>query len=200
MPHRPTHSLDGIWQFRHGDGRWREAQVPLPWQAQFADLRQASGTGHYQRQFAGPEVQAGQIAVLCFGAVSYHATVKLNGVQIGQHEGGYLPFEYPLPAGLLRDTNLLEVTALLPDGDASANPEFPFAEIPHGKQSWYGPIGGIWQSVTLQVRPLSHLQHCAIRATVDGSVAVTLAPSLELSQPRIAHIGDFARFHYFLGP
>ena len=175
MPHRPTHSLDGIWQFRHGDGPWRETQVPLPWQAQFADLRQASGTGHYQRPFAGPEVQPDQVAVLCFGAVSYHATVTLNGVQIGRHEGGYLPFEIPLPPGLLQATNLLEVTALLPDGDASASPDFPFAEIPHGKQSWYGPIGGIWQSVTLQVRPDSHLQHCAIRATLDGSVAVTLA-------------------------
>ena len=175
MPRRPTLSLDGFWQFRHGDGPWRAAQVPLPWQAQFADLRQTSGTGHYQRSFAMPDLGPGQLAVLRFGAVSYHATVRVNGVQVGLHEGGYLPFECPLPPDLLQDDNLLEVTALLPDGDAAATPDFPFAEVPHGKQSWYGPIGGIWQSVSLQVRPQSHLQHCAIRATLDGSVAVTLA-------------------------
>ncbi|MCX7867834.1 MAG: hypothetical protein N2438_12065, partial [Limisphaera sp.] len=28
-----------------------------------------------------------------------------------------------------------------------------FAEIPHGKQSWYGPAGGLWQSVRLELRP-----------------------------------------------
>ncbi len=37
--------------------------------------------------------------------------------------------------------------------DRSRFPDAPFSEVPHGKQSWYGPIGGIWQSVTLNVLP-----------------------------------------------
>ena len=30
---------------------WRTAQVPLPWQAQFDDLRLVSGTAWYRRHF-----------------------------------------------------------------------------------------------------------------------------------------------------
>ena len=92
MTDRPTRLLDGIWQFRHGDGPLREAQVPMPWQAQFADLRQSSGVAVYQRRFDTPTLGAGQVAVLMFGAVSYHADVRLNGTSQCQHEGGYLPF------------------------------------------------------------------------------------------------------------
>ena len=85
MTDRPTRLLDGIWQFRHGDGPLREAQVPMPWQAQFADLRQSSGVAVYQRWFDAPLLGAGQVTFLMFGAVSYHADVRLNGVDFSRH-------------------------------------------------------------------------------------------------------------------
>ncbi len=171
MPAPTQISLDGAWQFRHENGPWRSATVPMPWQAEFADLRQASGTGTYQRRFARPDMPSGHSATLQFGAVSYLATVRLNGQIIGQHEGGYLPYFCDIPAALLQDDNDLTVTCLLPDGASTPN----FAEIPHGKQSWYGPIGGIWQSVSLHIRPAIHLTHCAITAQVGGLVTVALS-------------------------
>ena len=183
-------SLDGEWQFRHEtDATWRSATVPLPWQAQFADLRQTSGRATYRRSFARPD-GAGQV-VLRFGAVSYFAEVRLNGHLLGQHEGGYLPFEWVIPADILNNSNEIEVSCLLPDGDPSTAPDFPFAEIPHGKQSWYGPIGGIWQSVVLEHRDPCHLRHCAITATVQGVVTVTLTlPDEAISaELRVAVLG-----------
>src|SRR5262245_54198146 len=61
-----THlSLDGDWQFQvdpenHADWQtittWRTAHVPLPWQAQFDDLRQYRGAAWYRRQFQMDEV------------------------------------------------------------------------------------------------------------------------------------------------
>ncbi len=170
---RKVQSLDGAWQFRHAsDGIARQAVVPMPWQASFADLRQVSGRAVYARQFAG--VTGGEV-VLRFGAVSYLAEVLVNGVTVGRHEGGYLPFECVIPPDVLRDDNRVEVRCLLPDG--AANDEgIAFAEIPHGKQSWYGPIGGIWQSVSLEVRDAVHLRHCAVTADLaSGRVAVRLA-------------------------
>ncbi len=89
-------------------------------------------------------------------------------------EGGYLPFELVLPANLLEANNILEVSVTLPSGDAAHYPEFPFGEIPHGKQSWYGPLGGIWQSVWLECRSAAHLTHCAIGPDLDGQM-VSLA-------------------------
>ena len=169
-------SLDGPWEFRHdSDKTWRTAPVPMPWQAQFADLRHESGRALYKKTFALPPGWAPRTVVLKFGAVSYHAEVSLNGRVIGSHEGGYLPFECTLPPDLLAANNTIEVAVLLPDGNAAASPEFPFAEIPHGKQSWYGPIGGIWQSVALEARDQRHLIHCRIEATLaTGSAKADL--------------------------
>ena len=168
---RDVVSLDGQWAFSHdSDGAWRQIAVPLPWQAAFADLRHSHGRGTYRRSFSLPAL-AGRQAVLRFGAVSDSAGVWLNGQEIGHHEGGYLPFEIVIPEGLLRETNALEVQCLLPDGTTDPS----FADIPHGKQSWYGPIGGIWQSVRVELRNPCHLDHCKIVAILGtGAVSVTL--------------------------
>ncbi len=173
-------SLDGPWSFRIGQQeRWRTANVPNPWQAEFSELRQASGTAVYHRSVTVPASWRDRQIALRFGAVSYFAEVSLNGEIIGEHEGGYLPFEIVLPAHLLlQENNALDVFVTLPDGDDENYPEFPFAEIPHGKQSWYGPLGGIWQSVTLQARNPLHIvndrivAHPATRTvTVDVDVS-----------------------------
>ncbi len=169
-------ALDGIWQFRHGHDRdWRDAPVPMPWQAAFADLRQTSGRGVYRRSFHRPKAAADSVVLLRFGAVSYLAEVSVNGTLIAAHEGGYLPFDCIIPGDLLREENELEVVCILPDGDPATADGLSFAEIPHGKQSWYGPVGGIWQSVTLETRNRSHLEHCAIRADLGtGQLTATL--------------------------
>lgn len=177
MTDRARISLDGIWQFSHENGPLRDALVPGPWQAQFADLRQVSGNAVYSRSFEIPDLQ-GRVPVLHFGAVSYLAEVKVNGHAVGAHEGGYLPFDCILDPAILRDINTVEIRVCLPDGESEGP---AFSEIPHGKQSWYGPLGGIWQSVTLELRAARHLVHCAITSQVSGDVAVTLGFSAETS-------------------
>ncbi|WP_426233407.1 glycoside hydrolase family 2 protein [Pararhizobium sp. DWP3-4] len=155
-PLRSVITLDGIWQFWHdSDGSLRQVKVPAPWQACFEDLAVSFGSATYRRTFVVPQDWEGRQVVLCFGAVSEFSIVSVNGTEIGRHEGGYLPFELVIPTNLLRSENDLEVIAVLPDGHRSS--EFAdFAEIPHGKQSWYGPQGGIWQSVRLEARDPIH--------------------------------------------
>ncbi|MDB5623610.1 MAG: hypothetical protein JWR39_2173, partial [Devosia sp.] len=161
-------SLDGEWTFQHeSDAQTRLTTVPNPWQAEFPDLRYASGRATYSRSFTVPAEWGDGTLVLRFGAVSYLAEINLNGERIGSHEGGYLPFEVVLPPGTCGE-NRLEVTATLPSGDRLNYPDHAFAEIPHGKQSWYGPLGGIWQSVTLERRAVAHLTACSIEADPDG--------------------------------
>jgi hypothetical protein len=162
-------SLDGTWAFSHkSDGLVRTAHVPNPWAAEFADLRHKGGTAIYSRRFDRPEIAADEELVLCFGAAAEVAVVQLNGHELLRHEGGYLPFEVRIPFERIRDVNDLSVTCHAPDGSAADDP--PFAEMPHGKQSWYGVVGGLWQSVTLEVRPSLHLAHVAIRADMTGLV------------------------------
>ncbi len=173
---RERMTLDGLWQFRfEGQAEWRPTSVPSVWQSEFADLRDAFGTAVYRRRFALPGEWAGREIVLHFGAVNYFSEVVVNGQSIGTNEGGYLPFSLVIPHDVLKADNEIEVTVTLPSADAVKYPDFPFAEIPHGKQSWYGPLGGIWQSVTLEARDARHIKHAAVHAELgSGNVRVDL--------------------------
>jgi len=180
---RQSLSLDGAWQFRmDGEQGWRTATVPAPWQSQFDDLRHSFGRAVYARTFAIPAEWQGREVAIRFGAVNYLCEVYFNGALLGAHEGGYLPFEFVLPADKVRAENSVEVRVTLPSADAGEYPETPFGEIPHGKQSWYGPVGGIWQSVTLEARDARHLVHAAISADLaSGRVTATIEASAAAS-------------------
>lgn len=193
-------SLDGEWEFTTDPERrldpatlnaaaLRPIQVPGPWQAQFPDLRQYSGLAWYRRSFRAPD-ETGQggatVHLLHFGAVDYFATVWLNGELLGEHEGGYLPFEltcdHALRAG---GANELVVRVVDPGTDADDDLGFPFAEIPHGKQSWYGPVGGIWQSVYIERRDADHLSRVRITPDVaaeSATVHLTLSGALDAAR------------------
>ncbi|MCS6827013.1 MAG: beta galactosidase jelly roll domain-containing protein, partial [Caldilinea sp.] len=189
-------SLDGLWDFQvdpaGGDDvasirEWRTARVPAPWQAQFDDLRHYSGIAWYRRRFDWQGDLTDKAAILHFGAADYHAVVWLNGQRIGEHEGGYLPFEFDVAAGLRTGENVLVVRVADPDDDRSRFPAFPFSEIPHGKQSGDGPIGGLRQSVWLEVRPALHLVRLRLtplpaeRAIeIQALLSAALPPSAEV--------------------
>lgn len=172
-------SLDGEWTFQFGDESPQTILVPAPWESARPDLRNKSGTAIFEKRFTLPGEFAGERIVLRFGAVDYYTEVWLNGHAIGSHEGGYTPFEFDV-AGVLHDygpdtvhTLLVRVTdctveqdTLLPNGQPLL-----FAEIPHGKQSWYTSVGGIWQSVCFETRPRTCLVHAAIAPDIDAGIA-----------------------------
>jgi hypothetical protein len=127
-------------------------------QVRMDELRSPAGAGE------------GPVWVIHFGAVDYYAAVYLNGHLIGEHEGGYLPFEFDLTGHLrLSEPNELVVQVIDPGNDADLPERFAFAEIPHGKQSWYGPIGGIWQSVYLEARHPVHVTRVRLTPEVSQS-------------------------------
>ena len=146
--------LDGAWDFLHlvEDYRsppveWRQIQVPGPWQAQFADLRMRGGTGIYRREFEIAPGWRRDRLFLRFGAVFHIARVWVNSEYVGMHVGGFLPFSFDVTEQLVEGRNEIKVRADSPIDDLNEFPETPLAEIPFGKQSWYGPLSGIWQSV-----------------------------------------------------
>ena len=184
MTTRTRISLDGAWDFQldPDDGaditaiqEWRTAQVPLPWQAQFDDLRLINGVAWYRRHFAYTPGSHAGTAILHFGAVDYFAQVWLNGHKLGDHEGGYLPFEFDVTKELLGGENELVVRVVDPSDDRQIFPDMPFGEIPHGKQSWYGPIGGIWQSVWLEQRPAIFIRSLRLFPQPAAGVVVVAA-------------------------
>lgn len=199
--------LDGQWEFypdperRLGPDRLgpeekpRAIRVPGPWQAQFDDLRDYTGVAWYRLRFDSVPGEPGEAGsgegdgaaryFLHFGAVDYAATVWLNGREVGGHEGGYLPFEVDVTDVLKETANELVVRVIDPGSDEEFLPEYTFAEIPHGKQSWYGPVGGIWQSVYLERRAALHISRLRVTPDVPlGAARVLATLSRDPAEPR----------------
>jgi hypothetical protein len=156
-------------------GPSRTAMVPGPWQAQFEDLRLWWGTAWYERCFQTDPRWSGRRVRICFGAVDYFCNVWINGAFAGRHEGGYLPFDVDVTEFLhSAEDNSVVVEVRDPGREESTGSAAPFRfeEIPHGKQSWYGPVGGLWQSVFLEATAHSFIRSARVRADISGRVRV----------------------------
>src|SRR5688572_9403065 len=187
MSHRLRRSLDGQWNFWSDPNASQSfsalnAQsavritVPAPWQAD-ARFRDYIGAAWYQREIDIPAgwLKQDRVIILGFGAVDYFADVWLNDVRIGEHEGGYLPFELDITSAARLGANTLTVRV--------ADPLEIFPEIPHGKQSWYGMLSGLWQPVWVESRPATHIQRVKITPSVDSvDIVVTLSHPLPSDQ------------------
>ncbi len=141
--------------------------VPFAPQSQLSGYEGPVGERlHYERRFTLPEGfrREDERVILHLGAVDQLAGVKVNGVQVAYHEGGYLPFEADVTGALLPGENLLEVDAV----------DRLDRDIPYGKQSrtpggmWYTPVSGIWQSVWLEAVPVKHIRRLRITPDLTG--------------------------------
>jgi hypothetical protein len=192
---RESIDLDGPWRFtpdpdaRLGpDDPQADLTIDVPgcWEAQSSDWR-GLVTGWYRRSLDIPRDWRGSRVVLRFGAVMYHATVYLNGRTLGEHEGGYTPFELDAQDAIDWDgTNELVVRVVNPMGDLTTypagaaefaaadarTPEFPMTEVPHGKQTWYSSQSGIWQSVRMERRPRVALAPVRVRVELGDPAAI----------------------------
>jgi beta-galactosidase/beta-glucuronidase len=192
MALRTRLSLDGQWYFSPTEILNTDdcslITVPAPWQAD-AHFRDHIGMAWYQREVEIPAewLEKDRVIILGFGAVDYFAEAWLNNIKVGEHEGGYLPFELDITSAARSGANTLTVRV--------DDPLEVFPEIPHGKQSWYGLLSGIWQSVWVESRAASHIQRVKISTTgqqvsvdvsgrgdlTDGLTAEVIAPNGEVA-------------------
>ena len=112
--------------------------------------------------------------MLRFGAVDYLADVYVNGQKAGRHEGGYTPFEFDVTSLLRPGGNQIAVRVVDPGAKPSIVEGINYAEIPHGKQSWYVQTSGLWQSVEIQIRPRIHLGSVHILAAANGDFKINV--------------------------
>ncbi|MGL5123146.1 MAG: beta-glucuronidase [Fusobacteriaceae bacterium] len=118
--------LSGIWKFKLDDGKglenkWQNNKLcgkihNLPVPSSFNDLiedievREHVGWVWYEKEFEIPNfLFKDERIVLRFGSATHKAVVFLNGVEIIQNKGGFLPFEIELKKELLKDKNRLTV-------------------------------------------------------------------------------------------
>lgn len=106
---RSISDLSGIWEFKkdpenigiknqwfNGLTETRSIAVPGSWNEQFTDSRDYLDAVWYQTEAFVPENWSDEEVWIRFGSVNYHATVWVNGRQLGIHEGGHLPFAFDI--------------------------------------------------------------------------------------------------------
>ena len=78
--------------------------VPGDWNSQAERLFYYEGAIWYRRHFDYVPSAAGNRLFLYFGAANYQADVYLNGKKLGQHIGGFTPFEFEV-TGLVKESD-----------------------------------------------------------------------------------------------
>lgn len=135
------------------DGGMR-LDVPGDWNSQNPELKYYEGTVWYARKF-NAEPQAGKKSIIYFCGVNYRTRVYLNGKLVGEHEGGFTPFECDVTEALKPSENFLTVEV--------NNRRTPDA-IPALAFDWWN-YGGITRDVMLLNLPSNYIKDYFIRVS-----------------------------------
>lgn len=180
---RNAQSLDGQWKSiidPYGHGNWTywhdepftgerlqdydfdsspELRVPGDWNTQRPELYYYEGNMWYRTKYTHEMSAEGNRLFLHFGAANYKAKVWLNGKSVGEHEGGYTPFEFDVTDKVnIGKENSLVVRVnneRLPDG------------IPTMNTDWWN-YGGLTRSVSLVEVSPTHIYDYSIQLAENG--------------------------------
>jgi beta-glucuronidase len=144
----------------HGWSDKYSLTVPGDWNSQADKFLYYEGTVWYRKAFDTKPTTAGNKRFLYFGAVNYRADVYLNGKKLGTHKGGFTPFTFEIPAGLLKATDNNLVVKV--DNKRAAD------EIPTLNTDWWN-YGGITRDVSLVTVPEIFIRDYSLQLTNQGT-------------------------------
>ena len=165
-------NLNGPWQFRFDKDNvgqkqeWFKAgtdfpetiMVPFPWGSKLSGVEDKADIGWYSRSITVPESWLAQRIILVIGACDWHTTAWLDGILLGENQGGYTPFEFDLTPHLKKgQTQRLVLRA----------DDTPHKFKLEGKQG-YGRAAGIWQTAYLESRPSVALETIHFTPDIDN--------------------------------
>ena len=190
---RQCTDLSGFWDFRFDPERrgeesgWGEGfadgrpiAVPASWNDQFEDGRDYLGPAWYQTRFDRPWGWETWRIILRFGSVNYLADVWLNGIRLGQHEGGHLPFEFDVTPHVRREGNVLVVRVegelapeRVPPGNVPADPQDAFGSHNYPATTFdFFPFCGIHRPVLLYATPHEGIADLTVSTDVQGNTGL----------------------------
>lgn len=177
----PRQSLDGTWEMRFDPretglregwqrGGWKESspvRVPSTYNAPGGPHRGHQGVVWFARRFRPGAVPEGRWSRLAFQGVLLRSRVWLNGIPLGDREGGYTPFFFDVTKALLPGReNLLVVRA---------DNRLTYSSLPPRVRPAHNPVwgvyGGIFREVRLESLPGQYLSKLAFRPFRDASGA-----------------------------
>jgi beta-glucuronidase len=148
-----------------------QLRVPGDWNTQRDSLLFYEGSIWYKRTFNYVKRPKNRLFVH-FGAANYLAVVYLNGEKLGQHEGGFTPFDFEITDRVRPENNFLVVRV---DNKRAKD------QVPTVNTDWWN-YGGITRPVTLVEVPETFIQDYLIQLA-KGSTR-QIAGWLQLSGPQ----------------
>src|SRR6478609_955125 len=185
-PTRELINLDGVWRFgldtRLPDQPWLapldtplEAAVPASYNDLFADaeVRDHVGWVYYQREVRVPRGWADDEVLLRFDAATHAARVYVDDRFVGEHVGGYTPFEVDL-TDIVSAGGSFRLTVAV-SGDLT-NETIPPGKIEVGmdgrrRQTYFHDFynyAGLARSVWLYSTPRLHVTDVTVVTDFDG--------------------------------
>lgn len=161
-------------------GNWQPVKVPLLAYGGW------SGRNHrawFRKEFQLPDDFAGKRLILRFEAVAHHAAVYMNGKKVGEHLGGFEPFEFDVTDfAMVGEKNelLVGVTdwvvglveGIEPPDDPEKLPRdsmlIPYGTRPHARR-------GIWDDVFIYERSPMHIADAFIITSVRNKNLIVKA-------------------------
>ncbi|MCU0502739.1 MAG: beta-glucuronidase [Anaerolineae bacterium] len=189
--------ISGIWDFKTDPdevgeaGGWanglteaRPMAVPGSWNEQYDDLFGYLDLAWYVKKVYVPSCWKGQCVFIRVGSAVYFGTVYLNGVKIGAHEGGHLPFAFEITDKIKwGEENILAISvenvlkpSRIPSGNMPGGEMSLFASTPKTTYDFY-PFSGIHRPVVLYSVPQTYIEDVTVVTGIngaDGRVKVTV--------------------------
>jgi hypothetical protein len=176
-------NLNGTWKFRFDPGdeglaqTWQGGEVdfplaitvPFPWGSPLSGVPDRAPIAWYARTIEIPSAWEGRRVFLVIGAADWKTTAWLDGQKLGEHEGGFTPFEFELTR-LARPGKPQRLTIRVDDVDRVFKLE--------GKQG-YGNVRGLWQTPYLEARGTAALATLHFTPDIDAKKVTVDARLLE---------------------
>ena len=207
--------LSGIWDFQidpdgvgeqsgwsQGLSEARPIAVPGSWNEQYEDIFNYLGLAWYVKRAYVPSTWRGERVFLRVGSANYHGTVYVNGVKVGEHEGGHLPFAFEITDHVQWDgENVFAISVeneLKPTRVPAGNMNTalgPFASFPRTTFDFF-PFAGLHRPVVLYTVPQTYLEDVTVVTDFQGQtgrVAVTARLNTPLSGRGVVSLSDGAQ-------
>jgi len=137
----------------------------------------------YKRNFTVPSSWKNKDIILNFGAVDWLATVYINDILIGSHQGGYTPFHFNITPYLKGSGPQKMVVRVYDSCDKGFQPRGKQVSNPEG--IFYTSVTGIWQTVWLEPVSPNHVTNIKAISNIDTN---TLDVTVSTSESKISDI------------
>ncbi|MFN8495049.1 MAG: beta-glucuronidase [Caldilineaceae bacterium] len=182
--------LSGIWDFKidpEGIGEqagWfngltaaRPIAVPGSWNEQYEDIFNYLGLAWYVKRTYAPAAWRGQRIFMRVGSACYLGTVYVNGVKVGAHEGGHLPFAFEITDLMRWDAeNVIAISVeneLQPTRVPSGNVASPLGGgmLASNLRTTFDffPFAGLHRPVVLYTVPQTYIEDVTVVTGLDGT-------------------------------